>query len=69
NPISDNEIDTEKMFDKFYRASRSRTANGAGIGLYICKQFIEAMNGGVSASVRDGVLTITVTLGIDDVNV
>ncbi|MDE7362093.1 MAG: ATP-binding protein [Oscillospiraceae bacterium] len=69
NPISDNEIDTEKMFDKFYRASRSRTANGAGIGLYICKQFIEAMDGSVSASVRDGVLTITVTLGIYDVSV
>ena len=69
NPISDNEIDTEKMFDKFYRASRSRTEGGAGIGLYICKQFIEAMNGSVSASVRDGVLTITVTLGIYDVSV
>lgn len=69
NPILDNEIDTEKMFDKFYRASRSRTADGAGIGLYLCKQFIEAMNGGVSASVKDGILTIKVTLGFDDVNV
>ena len=69
NPISDHEIDTEKMFDKFYRASRSRTAGGAGIGLYICKQFVEAMGGGVSASVGDGMLTITVTLGIGDVNV
>ena len=64
NPISDNEIDTEKMFDKFYRASRSRTAGGAGIGLYICKQFVEAMDGGISASAGDGMLTITVTLGI-----
>lgn len=63
NSISDNEIDTEKMFDKFYRASRSRTAGGAGIGLYICKQFVEAMDGVISASVRDGMLTITVTLG------
>ncbi len=69
NPISDNEINTEKMFDKFYRASRPRTEGGAGIGLYICKQFIEAMNGGVSASIRDGVLTITVTLDIYDVSV
>lgn len=65
----DNEIDTEKMFDKFYRASKSRSAGGAGIGLYICKQFIEAMDGCVSASVRNGILTITITLGIDDVNV
>ena len=63
NPISDNEIDTERMFDKFYRASRSRAAGGAGIGLYICKQFVGAMGGGISASVRDGMLTIMVTLG------
>lgn len=69
NPILDNEIDTEEMFDKFYRASRSRTMGGAGIGLYICKQFVEAMDGRVFASVRDSMLTITVTLGIDDVNV
>ena len=69
NPISDNEIDTEKMFDKFYRASRSRTAGGAGIGLYICKQFVEAMGDGFSASAGEGMLTITVKLGIDDVNV
>ncbi|MCH5297932.1 MAG: HAMP domain-containing histidine kinase [Ruminococcus sp.] len=69
NPISDHEIDTEKMFDKFYRESRSRTAGGAGIGLYICKQFVEAMDGGISASVGDGMLIITITLGIGDVNV
>lgn len=29
NSISENEIDLERMFDKFYRASRSRTDNGA----------------------------------------
>ena len=52
-----------------YHASRSRTVGSAGIGLYICKQFVEAMGGGVSASVGDDMLTITVTLGIDDVNV
>lgn len=66
NPISEHEIDTEKMFDKFYRAGRSRTAGGAGIGLYICKQFIEAMDGSISASVGDSMLAVTVTLGIDD---
>lgn len=68
NPISDNEIDTEKMFDKFYRASRSRTEGGAGIGLYICKQFVDVMDGCVSASVGNGMLIITITLGIYDVN-
>lgn len=68
NPIVDQEIDTEKIFDKFYRAGKSRTVGGAGIGLYICKQFVEAMGGGVAASVGEGILTITVTLDIGDVN-
>ena len=57
------------MFDKFYCAGRSRTAGGAGIGLYICKQFVEVMDDGASASVGDGMLAIMVTFGIDDVNV
>lgn len=69
NPIPDYEIDTEKMFDKFYRASRSGTVGGAGIGLYICKQFAEAMDGDISAAAKDGILTVTVTLGIGDVDV
>lgn len=62
NPVLDYEVDTEKLFDKFYRASRSGTAGGTGIGLYICKRFAEAMNGSVSAFAADGMLTITVTL-------
>lgn len=66
NSISDQEIDTEKIFDKFYCAGRSRTVDGAGIGLYICKRFVEAMGGGVCASAGKGMLTITVSLGIGE---
>lgn len=66
SPITEREIDSEKLFDRFYRAGQSRTAGGAGIGLYICKQFVEVMDGDISASVRNGVLTVTVTLGMDD---
>lgn len=68
NPIQDNEINTERIFDKFYRASKSRTDKGAGIGLYICKQFVEVMGGDISASLEDGILTITVMLDIVDMN-
>lgn len=62
NPISDYDIDVEKMFDKFYQSSKARTANGAGIGLYVCKQFITAMDGMIYASLENGLLTVTVTL-------
>lgn len=62
NPIADNDLDTERLFDRFYRASKSRTDSGAGIGLYLCKQLLESMGGRISASVDSGSLTISVTL-------
>ena len=39
--------DQEKIFDKFVRASRSltTTVRGTGLGLYICRRYIEAMGG------------------------
>ena len=62
NPAKEKDIDTEKMFDKFYRAGRARSANGAGIGLYICREFVTAMGGSISAKYEDGVLTVTAVL-------
>ena len=39
--------DAEKIFEKFVRAPRSLTTpiRGTGLGLYICRRFIEAMGG------------------------
>lgn len=39
--------DQAKIFEKFVRAPRSLTTpvRGSGLGLYICRRFVEAMGG------------------------
>jgi signal transduction histidine kinase len=43
------------IFDRFYRNPESKSnARGSGLGLYICKQIIEAHNGQITATSRLG---------------
>ena len=62
------DLDTEKipqLFDRFYRAdrSRSRGTGGYGIGLSIARAIVDAHHGKISASSRDGKsITFTVVL-------
>jgi PAS domain S-box-containing protein len=45
----------ERLFDLFYRAPAARTVpGGAGIGLFVCRQLVEAMGGSAWARARDG---------------
>jgi signal transduction histidine kinase len=41
--------DLERAFDKFVRGRGSRTV-GSGLGLYICRQIVEAHGGRITAS-------------------
>jgi signal transduction histidine kinase len=57
--VSDNgpgvpEDDIPHLFDRFWRGekSRSRTSGGAGLGLAIARQLVEAQNGTITASNR-----------------
>jgi two-component system sensor histidine kinase KdpD len=40
--------DLRRVFDKFYRVTELGSTNGLGLGLAICKAFIEAHNGRIS---------------------
>lgn len=57
----DTGVDVTHIFDRFYTQDKSRS-KGSGIGLYICRQFVEAMGGSIGAEVNGKILSIRVTL-------
>ena len=45
----------ERIFDQFYRVARdAHRAPGLGLGLYLCKEFVEAHHGTISAESEEG---------------
>ena len=47
--------EADRLFDIYYRSPQvSRTAAGAGIGLFVCKALVDAMGGRIWARARDG---------------
>jgi signal transduction histidine kinase len=61
------EEDLPFIFERFYRGekSRSRKHGGAGIGLAIVKELVEAHGGSVGAELADGCIRIWFDLPID----
>jgi len=60
-----NEIDTKKLFDRFYREDKARTQgeNGYGIGLSIAKSVVEMHKGKIEVSTtRDGMICFTIII-------
>jgi two-component system sensor histidine kinase KdpD len=62
--------DVERIFDKFYRVRKSdRVRAGTGLGLPICRGFIEAMGGTIEAANRSdrsgAVISITLPVPSD----
>lgn len=60
------EDDIPYIFERFYRGekSRSRAHGGAGIGLAIAKEIIQAHGGHISAKLEDGMISIVFTLSL-----
>jgi PAS domain S-box-containing protein len=60
--VDEDELDA--LFELFYRSPRTAsTASGAGIGLFVCRQLVAAMNGSITAERRpEGGAAFVVTL-------
>lgn len=50
--------DVKHFFDRFYMADQSRSSKSTGLGLSIAKSFMVKMDGGISAELTDGQLSI-----------
>lgn len=54
------QVQVERLFDRFYTVEAARKSSG--LGLSIAKTFVSRMGGSMTASLSEGVLTITVKL-------
>lgn len=64
NKVEDTTIDTEHMFDRFYKGDEARTMKGSGLGLAIVKELSNHMHGDVSALLQNNTLSIMVKLTV-----
>lgn len=52
----------ENLFDRFYTSDFSRNDGNTGLGLAIAKELVQNMGGEIQADVKDGFLSISVSL-------
>lgn len=55
------QLDTERIFERFYTGNPSRNGESSGLGLAVVKSLVEKMNGTISASLCNNVLSIQIT--------
>jgi two-component system sensor histidine kinase VanS len=62
NDIEDNEMDTEQLFERFYRSPNSVSKEGSGIGLSIAKEIVELHKGKISVTVKENRIYFSIVL-------
>ena len=52
-------LDTEKLFERYYKADSTRQKGSSGLGLAIVKELMTRMNGTVGARLDENILSVT----------
>lgn len=67
NPIDNpEEIDVERIFERFYTGDKSRHNESTGIGLVVVKMLVEKLNSNISAKLQENDLSITLHFSVPD---
>ncbi len=56
------EVDIERVFDRFYKAAPARSRTSSGLGLSIAKEFVGHMNGDIRAYLDGDLFSIAIRL-------
>ena len=54
------DIEPERVFERFYKADQARSRQSTGLGLSIAQEFVLHMNGSIAASVEENWFIITI---------
>ncbi len=54
-----NENELSHIFDSFFRGTNAENEKGSGLGLYICRQLMNKMDGEVFAQIEDNCMLVT----------
>lgn len=56
------DIDTERLFERFYTGDKSRHDGSTGLGLAVVQSLVSALNGTITAGIRENMLDFTLEL-------
>lgn len=61
-------IDANKVFERFYKADGARSKTSTGLGLSIAKELVERLNGSITGDVKHGRFIVITTFNVDKKN-
>jgi Signal transduction histidine kinase len=62
--LSEESIDINKIFQRFYKADTSRKHQSTGLGLSIAYELVKCMNGEISAEIEENFFVIILTFSV-----